>query len=485
VPLRSDIVSSAALVLATFLVHGPTLGGFFLADDFTIISSFWNEGAGHLLRLLVSDEIGGSWAERFIRPGRIWSLALDKALWGLSPFGFHLTNLLLHAAAALGIFVLVRRLGGRGLPAFIGSLAFIAHPFNLEVAAWITARDESLSAAALLFALFSYLRAADRPRPLPARGASVVLFALSLFTKEYALVFPLALGLLPLAGVGSLRRAARDSLPYLGVIALFLGLRWFAFGHPLGGYGREEEGFGAGHATLRGDLFWIAVKSFARDLVAPATARPYLGAFALLCAMGLALGGRDGKGARRPRRLIYWAAVWPLLFLLPTHNLVYTSRHLYLAFAGMAVAFGLSISGPAFRARRAVELAAAVSLTLLLLPPTLRQEERFARMALMTRVSLEQVESFSRTLADGDVLVLVGMPAHVTPPWGFGWSLSDALAPPFISEKLDDRLTVVTRKVWREEAWQTYRTQYPGRTIRVLIWDPDRLRMTIARESGT
>jgi len=37
--------------------------------------------------------------------------SLDRALWGLEPFGFHLSSLVLHVMNALGVFVLARKLG--------------------------------------------------------------------------------------------------------------------------------------------------------------------------------------------------------------------------------------------------------------------------------------------------------------------------------------------------------------------------------------
>jgi len=390
---------------------------------------------------------------------------------------------LLHAAVALGLYALIRQCGGATLPALLGSLIFAAHPMNVEVAFWITARDESISAATLLFSLLLYLRAPqDRPA-VGLRAASLLLFALSLATKEYGFVFPLALLALPVAGVGRLGRAARASLPYVGVIAFFLVLRWIAFGHPLAGYGREAEGFGAGHSTLRPDLFWTALASFARSLIGPVVARPVLGAFWLVSLLALIVTKRHDAPRQRVLLLLYWGLFWSVLFLLPTHNLVYTDRHLYLSFAGVAVALGLAIPGARFRGRALVELASVASLLALVVPPTLTQEKRFDRMSLVTERSLKQVAEVSKTFADGDVLVLVGMPAHVAPPWGFGWSLSDALGPPFLAEKLEARLTVITRRAWRDEAWQTYRGLFPGREIQVLLWDPEELRIEVVREA--
>ena len=74
--------------MACLFVYGRAPDGFLIADDYTVIGSFWGKGPGYLLGLLTSDEIGGVWAEKFIRPVRPWSLALDGWIWGLEPPGF-------------------------------------------------------------------------------------------------------------------------------------------------------------------------------------------------------------------------------------------------------------------------------------------------------------------------------------------------------------------------------------------------------------
>ena len=171
------LLCAGALLVACLFVHGRALEGFLLADDYTVIGSFWGKGPWYLLGLLTSDEIGGIWPEQFIRPARPWSLALDGRIWGLEPLGFHLTNLLLHAGTSTLIAALVLQLGGRLLSALLASLLFLLHPVNVEVAAWVSGRDESLACAALLealleSALFGHAKAPSPTRERLAPGSS-------------------------------------------------------------------------------------------------------------------------------------------------------------------------------------------------------------------------------------------------------------------------------------------------------------------------
>ena len=482
---RDTLLCAFVLGACCLLLYGEALDGFFLADDYTILRSFWGKGADYLLRLLVSDEIGGVWPETFIRPIRPWSLALDGWVWGLEPFGFHLTNLALHTAAATAIAAIVLQLGGGLWAALPAALVFLLHPINLEVAVWISGRDESLSGAALLASVSCHL-AASRTHGKLWRGLAVVFFALSLFAKEYALLLPAAMWawalLAPPAGdsrVTALRAAFSRSIPELGIIASFLALRFFATGHPLGGYGAGASA----HAALRPDLFLGSLRSFGSDLLSPLAERPVAAA-----AMGLAFVvplamAHSRERAPKASLIAFWALLWPALFLIPTHNLVYTPRHLYISFAGIAVALGLLLARTTGKWRSAQFLVISAALPILLAPPTLSAVDDYTRMSNRCRSILSSVTLAARDFDRGAVLVLVGVPAHQRPPWAFGWSLSDALRPPF-TEGLDPRVELVYRRQWRLEAWNAYRNKYPGRGIHVLAWNPAFEGIEILRENA-
>lgn len=471
-PRREAALCAAAILVICLLVHQKALSGFFLADDYTILGSFWGKGASHLLGLLVSDEIGGVWKEQFLRPLRPWSLAIDGWLWGLEPLGFHLTTLLLHAVTACLIAVLVHQLGGRVTAGGVAALLFLLHPLNVEVAAWISGRDESLSAALLLGALVFYFEPQRAERRRLGTAVSLALFALSLFSKEYGLLLPFALA----AGVFAfpseehrLPVRLRQSLPvlsaYLGVVAFFLAVRWIAIGDPLGGYGPSA----GAHTRLSLDLLRQDLTGFVRQLIEPGAlaGAVLMAAIALVAVRGLATGSRAWAA------IGFWTVLWPLLFLLPTHNLVYTPRHLYLSFAGIAIGVGLALSELGWRFRYAVDGALAAGLIAILAPPTRSREQEFARMSDRCHTALASIDRYERTFPSGDVLVLVGMPAHHSSPWGFGWSLYDALRPPFVSEPVVSRLEIVTRRQWRMGAWESFQRKYPGRGIHVLAWNPD------------
>jgi len=123
---------------------------------------------------------------------------LDCELYGLDPAGHHFTNVALHAANAVLVFLLWRRLtGALWRSAFVAAL-FALHPLHVESVAWISERKDVLSACFGLLTLLFYARYAGK-RSIPGSSASsrkdVRAFDPSTFNYLWALVF-FALGLM-------------------------------------------------------------------------------------------------------------------------------------------------------------------------------------------------------------------------------------------------------------------------------------------------
>lgn len=150
------------------------------------------------------------WAFTELRLGHYQPLAwlsftLDHRLWGDQLGGYHLTNLLLHAANVLLFAAVARRLLAHGrseeIPSqgtLAGSLAaaaiFALHPMRVETVAWLTERRHLLAALLFLAALLAYLRGLE---PGGRRGTAMLLcslgFALSLLATPLGVGLPVVL----------------------------------------------------------------------------------------------------------------------------------------------------------------------------------------------------------------------------------------------------------------------------------------------------
>ncbi len=134
------------------------------------------------------------------------SFAIDHALWGMNPHGYHATNLLLHGLAAWAFYlVLVELFGavrdtpdrsassGIGIGPLAGSLLFALHPLRVESVAWVTERRDPLSGLFVLLSLLYYLRCRSVGPGGPFRRglvASFVFFVLAVLSKGLALTLP-------------------------------------------------------------------------------------------------------------------------------------------------------------------------------------------------------------------------------------------------------------------------------------------------------
>jgi tetratricopeptide (TPR) repeat protein len=148
------------------------------------------------------------------------SLMLDSQLYGLSPGGFHLTNALLHAAAAIVLFLVLCRTTGDIWPSALVAAIFAVHPLRTESVAWVAERKDVLSGLFFMLTIAAYVHYVHRPfSPLRYLGVLVV-FSLGLMAKAMLVTLPLVTLLLdywPLARMGL---AAKGDAPVPG------GGRW-------------------------------------------------------------------------------------------------------------------------------------------------------------------------------------------------------------------------------------------------------------------
>lgn len=169
-------------------------------------------------------------------PLTMLSLSFDYALWGSNPFGYHLTNTLLHAVNTFLVAVLTVRLieasgskeygrNGIFLAALVSALFFGIHPIHVESVVWVSERKDVLSALFFLLSVLSYLKYASpdgSKKPL-YYSLTCLTFALALMSKPMAISLPIVLLILdfyPLERPFKLKTAILEKTPFFALSAL-------------------------------------------------------------------------------------------------------------------------------------------------------------------------------------------------------------------------------------------------------------------------
>lgn len=303
------------------------------------------------------------------RPLRTVTLALDYKLWGLDPRGYHLTNMLLHFAVCLALWLLLKAAGLEAAGAFFAAALFAVHPIHAESIAYIKNRSDLICAFfsfGSLFLFASYLKTGNRQ----AYGGAVASAALAFLSKEMALALPLAA-----AGLYfTLRPSLKDRAEVLragaalGPFFLLLGVYWLFKKFSMGGASAEFPGSSWDQAwtvirTLGSylKLLFFPLK-LSLDHNFPLYGPPDALSVLLLGASAVYFAWALKKGRRTEA---FWTG---LLFLLlaPVSNLVYiqgrsfAEQRAYLPSAAFCALLGLWLSA-ALRSGRPARLGAAAA----------------------------------------------------------------------------------------------------------------------------
>lgn len=168
-----------AFSLLALVVYRDALRGDFVSDDYGyIVSHPWTETLDGPTLVGIFDPLGPAklYAANYA-PIHLLLTAIERQILADEPLGYHLVNVLIHAANATLLVALLLASGLPRLFALFGGLVFLVHPANVEAVAWASQLKTN---AALLFSLAALVVFRRHP------GWGTLLFVLGLLTKASA-----------------------------------------------------------------------------------------------------------------------------------------------------------------------------------------------------------------------------------------------------------------------------------------------------------
>ena len=195
---RSRNLLGGLLLLSLALYVNTMFNGFVSDDHLQVeqnpyIRSF--KDAPQLLTNPVWFLVGKESLATYYRPVMSFGFLIGYKLFGLSPYGYHLMNVLLHMTVVWLIYAVTARLFRREEYGLLAGLVFALHPIHTEPVAWIDGVPDIEMTLFVLLAFLLFLRLEDRPlrRSAGIYAAMLGCFSLALLSKETAFALPLLL----------------------------------------------------------------------------------------------------------------------------------------------------------------------------------------------------------------------------------------------------------------------------------------------------
>lgn len=355
------------LIIATLAIglYLNTLKNGFVYDDAdTIVNNILIKNFHNLPTIFKKDYLDLS-GEMSYRPVVTISYFLDYAVFGLSPWGFHLTNILLHSLNGVVLYMflvlLIKAHGphaARSIP-LVGSLLFIGHPVLTEPVNAISFREDLLTFFFYISALSIYL-VVRRSFTYPLYIVSCIFYFFALLSKEMAITFPLIICCYEWVYRGKENRGILLVNRYLGYLVIsfaYVYLRFYHFYNPATeNYAKwdiMERLFTLPWllaSYLKLTVFPISLSAYYDIVPIKFSTFPFVISF-LIVALSIFFAFMLRKKEKRGS----FGTFFFFITLIPVYNLVhiihpFAERYLYLPLAGVIIAT-LSIFGPISKCR--------------------------------------------------------------------------------------------------------------------------------------
>jgi hypothetical protein len=392
-PLRLDArgwqLVAAALAVALYL---PSLGyGWAYDDQMEVVRNTFIRSFAHVPEMFTTTVWTGSGMETYLyRPFALVTYAVNHSVSGLSPWSYHLVNVLLHAVAAALVVRLALLWRLPLLAAGAAGVLFAVHPVHVEAVAAVFGRKDLLATVFVLATLLSHRRGLTRGGMHAT--APVLWYGLAMLSKEIGVV-ALPLVLLQDLWLETDRRGFFDRRRVMGLyfgymttlVAYLLVRTAVTGGFTVADTSWLDNPLVAASVPVRlATAAWVVAKGLALltlplnlspdysfNAIAPVTSPVDLRLLGITTLTALLAWG---LAHARSRRAAAWATAAYMVALFPVSNValvtgtIFAERLLYLPSVAFCLALGRAAFGLLHRDRRAgtaTRVAMGVALLLL------------------------------------------------------------------------------------------------------------------------
>ncbi|MBU1007347.1 MAG: tetratricopeptide repeat protein [Candidatus Omnitrophica bacterium] len=331
--IRSRTYILLILLIVVVVFSGSLRNGFVWDDKFLVEKNPYIKDMGYLPGVFGAQLYQGSGMHSdYYRPMQSLSYMVDYFFWKLKPFGYHLTSLLMHAVNSTLVYLVLMAVSFSSGLAFLGAIFFAIAPANSGITYYIAARADLLMAC-FLFLSFLFFSKYFNNKSRVAYIISIMAFALSLLSREVAIMLPalLMLDLHRRREKVFCRRTLKLLFPYLVILVIYAVGRFSILNFSEGSSGFINPGFPASIPLWKRVLtdfkivpVYLRLLLFPHDLHMEWYIKPVESIFQanviysiiLLSFLVFAI-----KALARKSRLVFFGAMWFLLCLLPVLNI--------------------------------------------------------------------------------------------------------------------------------------------------------------------
>lgn len=342
ITIEEKIKSIALIALLSFIVYANTFGNEFAWDDKDfIIERLEIRRLSNVPSFFTTGSMG------VYRPVRTVFYAVNYALWGQNPLGYHLNALFIHISITILIYlILISALSNR--LSLMTALLFAVHPVHTEAISFITTSFDEIGVLFLFISFYLYVNAKDQR----TYTASIVFSGLAFFTYEITLTLPLILVLYDYCFGRLDREKLRRYLPFVGLALFYLFVRF-----PVLEIGARRPGYWGGSLYLTILAMSKAFIEYIRVSVIPLNLSVYhdisvpdtiFETGVLLSLSLLVIFAAITLKAHKRSKVTVFGVSWFFITLLPVSNIIpfqtlMAERYLYLPSMGFCLLLAVMV----------------------------------------------------------------------------------------------------------------------------------------------